>query len=319
MTDAAGAMDPRSEAVSGAGPAARADERASPHPERSAHALRRRIARYYAESQFFYEYFWTDRVTRSMNYGFSVDGTEGRSEAFQRQNEAIAEGLGLSAGDVVLEAGCGTGGTTVCLAAEHGVRGVGVTLCPRQAERARRFGARRSVGDRVSFFVMDYLRLAFADGTFTKAFASESACYAAPKSAFAQEMHRVLRPGGRLLVVDGFLAPRELGAAERGLLEEWSDGWGGLNLTTLDQLAAQLTAAGFRNVTLSEITDRIMPSARRIFLRGLLAYPLFWCLRRLGLVTEVQWRHVRSSIAQYRVFRDRIAVYGVVSADRVPS
>ena len=97
--------------------------------------LRDRVARYYRENQFFYDRFWTDRATRSMNYGFWDETTFGLGHAFRNQNRAIAEALRLEADDRVLEAGCGTGGATVCLAADYGVAGVGVTLCHRQTAR----------------------------------------------------------------------------------------------------------------------------------------------------------------------------------------
>jgi len=272
--------------------------------------------RYYEENQFFYDLFWTDRATRSMNYGFWDATTLTLARAFRNQNRSIGRALRLRKSDVLLEAGCGTGGATVWLAERYGLAGCGITLCRHQAERGRQLARERGAGERVEFLMMDFTRTGFRDGSFTRIFASESVCYAADKAEFLSEAHRLLQPGGRLVVVDGFRAPRALDARERRVLAEWGDGWAVPELAPLDGFAGALRVAGFVSVTFSDLTPKIMPSARRILLRGLCAHPLALAGRRLGLLSEGHFTHVRSSILQYLVWGRRIGVYGMFAADR---
>ena len=279
-------------------------------------AVRRRIIRYYEETQPFYDRFWTEAHTRSMNYGLWSSTTFTRRRAFENQNRAIASALRVDVADVVLEAGCGTGGTTVWLAAEYGVQAVGITLCRNQVERAARIAAGRGLAGRARFLVMDFMHTAFRDGRFTKIFASESACYAPSKAGFLREAHRLLRPGGRIVVIDGFLADRPRSVAEDRLLAECSHGWAVPALASVKEFADGLTAAGFRDVAFAECTPTIMPSARRIWGRAVLALPVARMLHACGALSDGQLAHVRTSIRQLLVLRRRLAVYGIFSAAR---
>ena len=82
----------------------------------------------------------------------------------------------------------------------------------------------------------------------------------------------------------------------------------------MGEFASALGKAGFRNVAFSDETARIMPSARRILARGVSALPLAQLAYAAGLLEESQLAHVRSSIHQYTVWRDRIALHGIFSA-----
>jgi cyclopropane fatty-acyl-phospholipid synthase-like methyltransferase len=278
--------------------------------------LRRKVIDYYDENQFFYDRFWTDSSTRSMNYGYWKASTFRLAEAFRNQNAAISNALRVESSDRILEAGCGTGGATVWIAREHGSRGVGVSLSGRQARIGNRIASEKGVANRVGFLVMDYTELGFPDASFDKIFASESVCYAWRKSAFAREAFRVLKPGGRLVVIDGFRSERRLEDSERKSLSIWAEGWAVPCLATVDEFRSHLEAAGFRGVTFADQTAHIMPSARRILARGLAAWPPALAARTAGLITEGQLAHVRSSLHQYRVWRDRIALHGIFSASK---
>jgi cyclopropane fatty-acyl-phospholipid synthase-like methyltransferase len=132
------------------------------------------VVRYYRENQFFYDRFWKDRVTLSMNYGIWFKETKTLSQAFAQQNILIAEALVPTASDVVLEAGCGTGGSSIWLARTVGCRVIGITLSDEQARTAKNYAARLNVGDRTDFLVMDFLDTCFGSGTITGCFVRSS-------------------------------------------------------------------------------------------------------------------------------------------------
>ena len=278
--------------------------------------LKDRIKRYYHENQLFYDLFWTDSHSLSMNYGFWFPNTRTLPEAFLNQNNVIADALDVDASDHVLEAGCGTGGTSIWLAQRYGARVIGITLSENQARRARKLAVAKRVSHLVQFFVMDFVRTAFPDGFFTKIFASESVCYAQEKGRFLWEAKRLLRRGGRLLVLDGFRSDSNLNRRDKCVLDKWRHGWALPEMVSLREFSDALASTGFGNFSMSDETDRILPSSKRIFIRAVIAYPIIKTLASLRIATQGQVCHVISSLHQYTVWRKRICKYGMFLANK---
>lgn len=115
--------------------------------------------------------------------------------------QRVVDAARLAPEEVVLDAGTGTG-NAARLAVGAGRDVIGVDGAPAMIERAR-----RNVPE-ARFEVMDFSRLAFADGTFDVVIACHSLLFAEDRVAALREWLRVTRPGGRLsLSVPG---PQEL-------------------------------------------------------------------------------------------------------------
>ncbi|MFF0456595.1 class I SAM-dependent methyltransferase [Nocardia africana] len=107
----------------------------------------------------------------------------------------------VAIGGSVLDVGCGGGHLALALARRCAdVRVVGVDLSPDQVERARhRAGA---LGERVRFRVGSATRLEFPDDRFAAVVSVGSIKHWPDRRAGLAEMMRVLRPGGRLTVLE---------------------------------------------------------------------------------------------------------------------
>lgn len=81
---------------------------------------RRMVIRYYEVAQRFYTVFW-HRSSYGLHYGFWADGISDLQQAILKENEVLANLAGINRGDLVLDAGCGVGGSGVWLAREREV------------------------------------------------------------------------------------------------------------------------------------------------------------------------------------------------------
>jgi cyclopropane-fatty-acyl-phospholipid synthase len=122
-------------------------------------------------------------------------------QAQAAKRELICRKLALKEGERVLDVGCGWGSFVIHAAANHGVRAVGITLSPAQAELARERVAGAGLEDRVEIRVADYRDLGAASEGYD-AIASIGMVEhvgANQIDLYARQLAGLLGPGGRLL------------------------------------------------------------------------------------------------------------------------
>lgn len=101
----------------------------------------------------------------------------------------------------VLDVGCGIGGTTRYLAKKLGPNAnlTGITLSSVQVSRATQLAKAQGISN-VQFQLMDALNMDFPSNTFDLVWACESGEHMPDKKKYIDEMTRVLKPGGKLVI-----------------------------------------------------------------------------------------------------------------------
>lgn len=128
--------------------------------------------------------------------------------AAARMTERLIEGIAVAPGQHVLDLGCGTGRPALRLARARGVRVTGISVSRREVDRANESSRRRRMAHRVRFEHADAMALPYAAASFDAAWAVESMGHMPDRAVVLGELARVLRPGARLLIADGYLRRR---------------------------------------------------------------------------------------------------------------
>lgn len=218
------------------------------------------IRRYYRRSRLGYRFVHSRRG--AMHMALNEHGTFHR-EGYERQAELVHDRLPPGTRHV-LELACGNGFNLALLAARNpSVSFTGIDLVAAQVRRANRALAGHS---RAAAAVGDFQALGTGDGTQDCVFAVESLCHATDTPRALGEVARVLRPRGRLVVVDGWrtrgfedlpVAVRDATVAvERAMAVS-----GGQSLEDFKRVAQD---AGMAVIEELDLTSWIAPNLRRL-------------------------------------------------------
>jgi cyclopropane-fatty-acyl-phospholipid synthase len=155
------------------------------------------VRHHYDVSNEFFELF----LDESMTYSCAIfsRGATTLEEAQRAKLDLVCKKLALKEGERVLDVGCGWGAWVIHAAKEYGVKAVGITLSPPQAEMARRRIAAAGLSDRVEVRVADYRDVR---GERYDAIASIGMVEHVGENkidAYAEQLAKLLGPDGRLL------------------------------------------------------------------------------------------------------------------------
>jgi len=169
-------------------------------------------------------------------------------DAQERLLRYAAESWGASfalRGDV-LDVGCGLGGGSIFWAQEFGARVTAVTCVPSHIEWVSRFAAQAGVGSKIEAVLCDAAKMP-GENRFDAVVAVDSSGYL-PRGDWFRRLACLLRPGGRIFIVDCFLARPEN-------REPFDCHWR-TNIGTIDEYVAAAHEAGLRPASIENISHR---------------------------------------------------------------
>ncbi len=171
----------------------------------------------------------------------------------------LAELVGFTGTERVLDVGSGLGGPSRYLAWRYGLRVSGVDLTAEFVRVAQMLTRRTGLEGRVDYRQGSALDLPFADRSFDVVWSQNAAMNIADRDRLYGEMRRVLKPGGRL-------ALQEVAAGPGGpphFPVQWARVPAISFLLSVDETRAKLEAAGFRVVMWQDTTAEARAAAAR--------------------------------------------------------
>jgi MPBQ/MSBQ methyltransferase len=204
----------------------------------------------------------------NMHFGYWARGMSflAREPMLERMSEETLARL-ATAGELpphLADLGCGLGATARhCARRSPRSHVTGLTIVPWQIANGNRLSAEAGLAGRVELLLADYCATPLADASVDGAYAIESACYAsgADKSDLVAEMARIVRPGGRIAISDGFRKDsRALNPLLRAIYRIACRSWAVREMGDVHAFQSALERHGFEDVRVEDLSWRVAPS-----------------------------------------------------------
>lgn len=200
---------------------------------------------YYELGTLFYEWGWG----ASFHFAYQFKG-ETFNQAIQRHEYYVAGRLGVSAGEKVLDCGCGIGGPMRNIARFTNAIITGVTLSEYQVIRGNELNLAQGLKGRATSVQADFIKMPFENNSFDGAYAIEATCHAPRREDVYGEIFRVLKPGKIVAIYEWCLTPKYDSNNEfhRLIKKKIEEGDGLPDMATEEEVVRALKAVGFEMV-----------------------------------------------------------------------
>jgi 27-O-demethylrifamycin SV methyltransferase len=205
---------------------------------------------------------WQLIMGSEFHYGYFTAPETSLEEATAGLTEQMRERAAISAGDRVLDVGCGTGRQSCELAAELDAVVLGITTSGRGVDAATALAAERGV-DSARFEQRDGMDNGLEDESFDVVWALESSHLMRDRPALLSECARVLVPGGRVVLCD-IIRKRDIPFAEvrerRADFAKLREVFGDAHMEPLGAYGATLEELGMTVTDSTDITEPTLPT-----------------------------------------------------------
>ncbi len=266
------------------------------------------VRTYYDQNTNLFLKFSSSTKAQNIHRSLWTDGAQTLDDALNVSNARILKEIESVAQTQarITDLGCGVGASLFYIypRLQNPAPALGLTLSPVQAKLARGSAEQLNLQDQILFAEGDFTSVPLA-GDLDAVYSVEAACHAVDPEKYFREASRLLRSGGKLILVDDYQTPRPLSQNESKWLQAYIDGWYVPGVRTVGQVISFAEKYNLRLVRNEELTPflrlRNLPDllARAIlFLGNLLPIKHAIIPSMLGSMALQQCLHMQ--IVEYR-------------------
>lgn len=255
------------------------------------------IERYYDQTEVHYRMFWNLKKSMGLHYGIWNSNTKNIQEAILNVNEYLMNLGEIKQSDLVLDAGCGIGGSSIYLAKKIKCQTKGITLSRKQAETAASLAKKNKVDHLCEFMQMDYSKTDFEDNTFDIIWFIESFGSAQDKGLVFKELYRILKPGGKILMAETF-KPEPYDIESNKVMQTMLYGWATGDILSVQELEQLAHENGLGKHKILNVSKEVRKSVQRIYYAGILGMigtKLYNLFKKASYFSKI---HYKTGLAQ---------------------
>jgi len=206
---------------------------------------------------------WSGEESAGYHFGIAkkVGDIFSNHKMLQNASEMVFSALKLATSKTlrVLDAGCGAGHSSRILAKKFprdDITIFGVTISQKQLDLGKKMIKKEGMEKKIKMSLDDFEQLPFEDNFFDAVYFQDSICHGSgsSKEKTIKEVARVLKPGGRIALTDGFIFPVRGGAVIRKISKNLSNAFGVDCWPNQDDFITNLQNNGFEDIQFKDLT-----------------------------------------------------------------
>ena len=230
------------------------------------------VAGHYNELDRFYRELWGEHV----HHGYWLTGKERPAEAVEQLVDHVASQLDLAEDQRVLDIGCGYGATSRQLARDYHVNITGLTVSEAQHRYASACAAEHP---RVEILLRNWLDNHLDPESIDRVVSIECISHIVDKPKYFREVARVLKPGGRAVIIAWLTGEQPTPYQIRYFLEPICREGRLPSMASESEYAEMIANAGLWLARFADLTKEVRSTwsicARRVAW-GLIVRPSYW-------------------------------------------